>query len=756
MSQLYRNSFIQRLLFVLLGLLPGMAMATHIVGGEIELQYLGPGRAYTHRINLNLYFDDILGNTGANDPTVVLGIFRKRDGVLLSGIELPRVSSEIINYSVPSCSVPDLRTRLIRYSLDVTLNPAAFNDPGGYYISWERCCRNNSISNIVNPSGAASAFYLEFPAITNGNQTVYNSSPVFTNATGDYICLNTPFSFNFSAKDPDGDSLVYRMVTPLNGFSSAASPSPSKPASAFADPVFFSGPYPPISWLPGYSAAGQILGAVPLQVNPKTGILSVTASRVGLYVFSVEVTEYRKGVAIGLVRRDFQLKVVDCQKNDPPVMRMRVEGSKSFYQRGTVITLADTSTTCLNLFITDINAGQTISVINGSGSIAGLSITPSSLVSRTGKDTLNAKVCFDACSFSNNGKPFTFFIRATDDGCPQGLSDTLAVLIQIVGTKAIKPAASTDLLGSQSTLTVGNSLTFNGFGRDLQNGTVSIQAVGRGFTLSSAGMSFGATSATGVAKGVFAWKATCAQAAQAEYLVDFIAINKRCNVERRDTTTVKLVAKGLSSQPPTIRTSLEKRVIELVITPSDTTKGTVRFDVFGNDPDKGDTLKLTGAGRGFSFTTTGMRWTNKNGRPELQSPFSWQATCATLAGKKEAYYTLDFANTDGSCQPKNTDTTSVVIHLKTPIINYDDVRIPNTITPNGDGKNDFFTVISLPLANCTEKFERVDIYNRWGKQVFESVKADFKWDAPNLPTGVYYYTVVFGQQTFKGTVLVLR
>ena len=756
MSQLYRNHVIRFLLLAVFGLLPGLTMATHIVGGEIELQYLGAGQPYSHRINLNLYFDDILGNPGADDQTVVLGIFRKRDGAFLSGVELPRVSSEIIAYSVPSCSVPDLRTRLIRYSLDVTLNASAFSDPGGYYITWERCCRNSSISNINDPGGAASTFYLEFPALVNGGQAVNNSSPVFGKATGDYICLNTPFSFNFSAKDPDGDSLVYRLVTPLNGFSNRNVPNPARPQSAFENPVFSPGPYPTISWGSGYSAANEIPGTVPLRVDARTGILNVTANRVGLYVFSVEVTEYRKGVAIGLVRRDFQLKVVDCQKNNAPVMQMRVEGATTFYQRGSLLTLSDTTSTCLNLFITDINAGQTISVINGSGSIAGLTITPASLVTRTGKDTLTAKVCFDACAFSNNGKPFTLFLRATDNGCPQGLSDTLAVQLQVVGSKALKPAASTNLPGAQSTITVGSSLTFNGFGRDAQNGAVSIQAVGRGFTLASAGMSFAPASGTGVAQSTFAWKAACAQASQAEYLVDFIAINKRCNVERRDTTTVKLVAKGLPSLPPTIRTSLPKRVVELTISPGDTSQGRVQFTVFGNDGDKTDSLRLTGVGRGFSFTEAGMQWANKNGRPELQSPFSWQATCATLAGKTEATFTLDFANTDGSCQPKNTDTTSVVIHLKTPIVNYDDIRVPNAITPNGDGKNDFFMVISLPLSNCTEKFERVDIYNRWGKHVYESTKADFKWDAPNLPAGVYYYTVVFGHQTVKSTLLVLR
>ena len=755
MSQLYPDFFIRLLLFTLFGLLPGLATATHIVGGEIELQYLGPGQPTTHRINLNFYFDKANGNPGAQDPYTRVGVYRKADNAFLGFVELPFVGSSEVPYTEPACSVASQSTLRIRYSLNVSLNAQSFNDPGGYYLSWERCCRNGTISNIQAPEGAGAAFYLEFPAITQGSQTVYNSSPVFNPIKGDYICVGRPFTFDFGAQDADGDSLVYALATPLNGFSSTL-PETNRNPSSGGDPVFSKGPYPPISWAAGFSATNAIPGTVPLSVNARTGLLTVTASRVGLYVFSVVVTEYRKGVAIGLVRRDFQLKVVDCQKNDAPVMRMRVDGAKSFYQRGSLITLSDTTSTCLNLFITDVNVGQTISVINGSGSIAGLTITPTALVSRTGKDTLNAKVCFDACAFSNNGKPFTFFIRATDDGCPQGLSDTLAVLLQIVGTKALKPAATTNLPGAQSTLTVGSSLTFNGFGRDLQNGAVSIQAVGRGFSLANAGMSFAPASGTGLAQGTFAWKATCAQASQTDYLVDFIAINKRCNVERRDTTTVKLVAKGLASQPPTIRTSLEKRVIELVITPSDTTKGTVRFDVFGNDGDKTDSLRLTGAGRGFSFAETGMKWANKNGRPELQSPFSWQANCATLAGKKEAFYTLNFANTDGSCQPKNTDTTSVVIHLKTPVINYNDVRIPNTITPNGDGKNDFFTVVSLPLANCSEKFERVEIYNRWGKQLFESTKADFKWDAPNLPAGVYYYTIVFGEQTFKGTILVLR
>ncbi len=730
-------------------------MATHIVGGEIELQYLGTGRTYTHRLNLNLYFDQLTGNPAAEDPTVVLGIFRKRDNVYLSGIELPQTGSLLIASTLPNCAQASQSTRLIRYGLDLTLNAQAFNDPGGYYITWERCCRNGGITNIVAPGDAASTFYLEFPAIAATTPALYNSSPAFAVPKGDYICLNRPFTFDFSAKDADGDSLVYSMVTPYNGFSDRNNPNPGIGTQALA-PKFFPGPYPVVNWSSGYAAANAIPGAVPLQVNPRTGILTVTASRAGLYVFSVEVVEYRKGVAIGRVRRDYQLRAIDCPTNDPPVLLMKTQGASTFYKPGTLLTLNDTDNACLTLFVTDPNANQRITISNGSGSLAGLAITPGVLQSITGRDTTTAQFCFDACALYNNGKAVTLRIQATDDACPQGLTTTLDILVQVNATPATKPAASTDLRNAQSTIAVGTSLTFNAFGKDSQNGAVTIQAVGRGFDLAGAGMTFSPKSGTGTVSGPFVWKPTCTQATRTDYLVDFIAINRRCNVERRDTTTVRLAAQGVTSQPPSIRTSLPGRVVEVVVSPADTTASGIRFTVFGNDPDKTDTLRLTGIGRGFNLATVGMTFGNKTGRPELQSPFAWQATCAALQGKSEATFILDFANTDGSCQPKNTDTTSVVLKLRTPIVNVDDMKIPNTITPNGDGKNDYFALINAPLESCTERFERVTVYNRWGKSVFDSTDRAFRWYAPDYPAGIYYYSVVFGKQTYKGTLTVMR
>jgi gliding motility-associated-like protein len=92
------------------------------------------------------------------------------------------------------------------------------------------------------------------------------------------------------------------------------------------------------------------------------------------------------------------------------------------------------------------------------------------------------------------------------------------------------------------------------------------------------------------------------------------------------------------------------------------------------------------------------------------------------------------------------------------------VDIPNVFTPNGDGINDFFFPRSL-LASGLTSF-KMNIYNRWGQQIFESTSLDGSgWDGRlngvQQPSGVYVYTidVTFkdGQkENHKGNVTLMR
>lgn len=67
-------------------------------------------------------------------------------------------------------------------------------------------------------------------------------------------------------------------------------------------------------------------------------------------------------------------------------------------------------------------------------------------------------------------------------------------------------------------------------------------------------------------------------------------------------------------------------------------------------------------------------------------------------------------------------------------------ELPNIITPNGDGHNDFFGI--LTRANL-ETIQFMEIYNRWGQPVFSSLDPAAVWDGAQnglpVPADVYVY-----------------
>jgi gliding motility-associated-like protein len=67
--------------------------------------------------------------------------------------------------------------------------------------------------------------------------------------------------------------------------------------------------------------------------------------------------------------------------------------------------------------------------------------------------------------------------------------------------------------------------------------------------------------------------------------------------------------------------------------------------------------------------------------------------------------------------------------------------VPNAFSPNGDGVNDEFGVVTPhPLP-----FFELYIYSRWGKLIFSSTNQDDKWDGTingkPAPTGSYVWMV---------------
>ena len=75
----------------------------------------------------------------------------------------------------------------------------------------------------------------------------------------------------------------------------------------------------------------------------------------------------------------------------------------------------------------------------------------------------------------------------------------------------------------------------------------------------------------------------------------------------------------------------------------------------------------------------------------------------------------------------STDTKKIIGNIK----------IPNVITPNGDGKNDVLKVDGIELY--TEN--SISIFNRWGNEVYRSQGYQNNWNGNGLSEGTYFYVL---------------
>lgn len=167
-----------------------------------------------------------------------------------------------------------------------------------YVVSMQDPNRNDRILNINNGNSIGVAFYLQTEVfIFNSAFFGYNSSPILLEKPVDFGVVNQVFQHTPNGFDPDGDSVAYELITPMQDRNSN---------------------------VPGYEPVSD----VPVDPNNQyyfndtTGLFTWDSPKqAGEYNIAILVKSYRNGQYLGGIIRDIQIKI-EAATNRPPQLEV--------------------------------------------------------------------------------------------------------------------------------------------------------------------------------------------------------------------------------------------------------------------------------------------------------------------------------------------------------------------------------------------------------------------------------------------------
>lgn len=288
---------------------PFFLQARHIIGGYINYEYLSTtNNINRYRITLRVFRDCGSPLNGGFDRPAELSIATSDGGYYIEHFDIgnPVVTNLTNLFSNPCLAKPpDVCVQEGVYSTIVNLPIDPVNS---YYIIYQRCCRNNTIFNILTPGDVGATYYTE---ITPLAQQLHNSSPSFKTIPPIAVCGNFTLNFDHSAADVDGDSLAYYMVAPLQGGGNLDFGPNCQTIIPNPDCL---PPYDSVVYRPPFTSRNPMGGSPAVTINSKTGQLSGVPNAKGQFVVGIRVDEYRNGVLLSSTIRDFQFNVADCEK----------------------------------------------------------------------------------------------------------------------------------------------------------------------------------------------------------------------------------------------------------------------------------------------------------------------------------------------------------------------------------------------------------------------------------------------------------
>ncbi len=299
--------------------LAGRLQAAHIVGGDVTYSFVrfnGDTTRVVFLVEFTMYRDRFTGGADFDSPAR-FGVYLRN---LANGWDYVQTVENINFVDREVIPIPD--DPCVEEPSNVGVDKATYRfevnlpiEDRDYMIAYQRCCRNNSIGNIIDPGTTGAAFTVQ---ISPTAQKTGNNSPVFNQFPPIIICANSPLEFDHSAVDAEGDLLRYKFCAPLasggtDGSGGPGSGDPDACTGVTPNPLNCRPPYDVVTFKPPFNASMPLGGDPLISINTFTGLITGTPQFNGQYVVGVCVEEFRDGELIGTLRRDFQFNVVTCE-----------------------------------------------------------------------------------------------------------------------------------------------------------------------------------------------------------------------------------------------------------------------------------------------------------------------------------------------------------------------------------------------------------------------------------------------------------
>jgi len=280
---------------------------------------------------------------------------------------------------------------------------------GTFTISMQDPNRNGGILNVTAPNSITVPFYIETSIRLLGSQfSGYNRSVILLQEPIDFGCIGEIFEHDPGAFDPDGDSLAYELITPLQDVGTEVLRY-ELPSEVIAD--------------------GGII-----QFDETTGqFLWITPQLSGEYNIAFRVNEYRDGVLIASTIRDMQIFIDDCD-NKPPQITAQSEYCVVAGEELRFLVSA-----------TDPDTGQMVRLEGNGGPF--VVDNPAILIVDSGYQDpiVTAEFVWQTDCNHIREQPYEIIFKATDNFLvTTGLVDLQKIRIKVVGPPPLDPLAEND------------------------------------------------------------------------------------------------------------------------------------------------------------------------------------------------------------------------------------------------------------------------------------------------------------------------